>query len=143
MIVVSNTTPLIGLAQIGRFELLQQLFGEIYIPPAVYSEAVIAGREEGGAKQEVSAAQWIKTVAVQDHLAVEVLLKRIQVVGSSTTMSSATIRRRIAQFIRHPRFQTTEKGVESLSTPLSDSTPFHFSLPKAIIFSSSLRFFRY
>jgi predicted nucleic acid-binding protein len=34
MSVVSNTTPLIGLAQIRRFELLQQLFGEIYIPLA-------------------------------------------------------------------------------------------------------------
>ncbi|MBN1580243.1 MAG: DUF3368 domain-containing protein [Anaerolineae bacterium] len=31
MIVVSNTTPLIGLAIIQRFELLQQLFGEIHI----------------------------------------------------------------------------------------------------------------
>ncbi len=74
MIVVSNTTPLIGLAQIQRFELLQQLFGEIYIPPAVYTETVIAGREEGGAKREVSTANWIKTVSVQDRLAVEVLL---------------------------------------------------------------------
>jgi predicted nucleic acid-binding protein len=30
MIVISNTTPLIGLATIGRGALLQQLFGEIY-----------------------------------------------------------------------------------------------------------------
>jgi predicted nucleic acid-binding protein len=31
VIVVSNTTPLIGLASIQRFELLEQLFGEIRI----------------------------------------------------------------------------------------------------------------
>ena len=74
MIVVSNTTPLIGLAQIQRFDLLQQLFGEIHIPQAVYTEAVVAGREEGGAKREVSDATWIKTKRVQDRLAVEVLL---------------------------------------------------------------------
>lgn len=74
MIVVPNTTPLIGLAQIQRFELLKLLFGEIYIPQAVYDEAVTAGREQGGARQEISAADWIKTVRVKDRLAVEVLL---------------------------------------------------------------------
>ncbi|MDZ7260635.1 MAG: hypothetical protein ONB05_00745 [candidate division KSB1 bacterium] len=61
MIIVSNTTPLIGLASIQRFDLLQQLFGEIYIAQAVYDEAVVAGREAGGAKHEVSTASWIKT----------------------------------------------------------------------------------
>jgi len=77
MKVVSNTTPLIGLAVIGRFDLLHQLFGTIYIPQAVYNEAVTAGREVGGAKREVVAAKWIKTVKVQDQLAVEVLLDEL------------------------------------------------------------------
>jgi hypothetical protein len=52
MIVVSNTTPLIGLASIRRFDLLHRLFDELYIPQAVYDEAVTAGREMGGAKHE-------------------------------------------------------------------------------------------
>ena len=69
MIVVSNTTPLIGLATIQRFDLLQHLFGNIYIPQAVFDEAVTAGREKGGAKEEVSTADWIETVAVKDRLA--------------------------------------------------------------------------
>lgn len=43
MIVVSNTTPLIGLASIQRFDLLHHLFGEIHIAQAVYDEAVMAG----------------------------------------------------------------------------------------------------
>ncbi len=38
MIVVSNTTLLIGLASIERFGLLQDLFGEIVISQAVYDE---------------------------------------------------------------------------------------------------------
>jgi predicted nucleic acid-binding protein len=84
MIVVSNTTPLIGLATIQRFDLLQQLFGKIYIPQAVYDEAVTAGREEGGAKQEVSAARWIETVIVKDRLAVEVLLDELDVGEAET-----------------------------------------------------------
>ena len=74
MIVVSDTTPLIGLASIGRLELLFQLFGEVYIPQAVYDETVTHGREEGIAKQVVASAGWIHVVAVKDRLAVDVLL---------------------------------------------------------------------
>jgi uncharacterized protein len=77
MIVVSNTTPLIGLAIIRRFELLEELFSRIYIPQAVYDEAVTAGREKGGAKLEVSRAAWVETIQVQDRLAVEVLLDEL------------------------------------------------------------------
>lgn len=40
----------------------------------MYAEAVIAGREEGGAKREVLSATWIQAVPVKDRLAVEVLL---------------------------------------------------------------------
>jgi len=53
VIIVSDTTPLIGLATIERFDLLYQLFGQVYISPAVYQEAVLLGREIGGAKREV------------------------------------------------------------------------------------------
>lgn len=77
MIVVSNTTPLIGLAGIQRFDLLRLLFREVYIPQAVYKEAVVAGREEGGAKRELSSATWVKIGSVQDRLAVEVLLDEL------------------------------------------------------------------
>ena len=74
MIVVSDTTPLIGLASIGRLGLLQELFDEVYIPQAVFDEAVTFGREESKAKQEVSNADWIHIVDVKDRLAVNVLL---------------------------------------------------------------------
>jgi len=84
MIVVSNTTPLIGLAQIQQFNLLQQLFGELYISQAVYDEAVVSGREEGGARREVSEATWIKTVRVKDRLAVEVLLDEMDLGEAET-----------------------------------------------------------
>ena len=77
MIVVSNTTPLIGLASIGRFELLSRLFSTINIPQAVYDEIVVAGREKGIAIREVSTSSWVKTVAVRDRLAVEVLLDEL------------------------------------------------------------------
>ena len=40
----------------------------------MYNEAVVVGREDGGAKREVSTATWIKTVSIKDRLAVELLL---------------------------------------------------------------------
>jgi len=84
MIIVSNTTPLIGLAAIQRFELLKHLFGELRIAQAVYDEAVATGREAGGAKREVSTANWIKTVRVKDRLAVEVLLDELDLGEAET-----------------------------------------------------------
>jgi predicted nucleic acid-binding protein len=77
VIVVSNTTPLIGLAVVGQFDLLRQLFGRIIIPEAVFAEAVLFGREQGGAKQEVTNADWIEVAAVSDRLAVDVLLDEL------------------------------------------------------------------
>lgn len=47
MIVVSNTTPLIGLAAIQRFILLRQLFSDLYIAEAVYDESIERLRQQG------------------------------------------------------------------------------------------------
>ncbi len=44
--IVSNASPLIYLAKINKLELLKKLFGKIFIPPEVYQEAVVRGREE-------------------------------------------------------------------------------------------------
>ncbi len=77
MIVVSNSTPLIGLSSIGRLGILHDLFGKIYIPQAVYDETVTNGREEGFAKKEIAKAEWIHSVKVKDRLAVNVLLDEL------------------------------------------------------------------
>ena len=37
-LIISNTTPLINFAEIGRMDLLDGLFGSLVIPPAVVSE---------------------------------------------------------------------------------------------------------
>ncbi|MBM4464914.1 MAG: DUF3368 domain-containing protein [Chloroflexi bacterium] len=71
-VVVANSGPLIGLASIGEFRLLKDVFGEIVIPSAVYNEVVIQGRDQPGAK-ETREADWIKVVEVQEHLAVDLL----------------------------------------------------------------------
>jgi len=77
MIVVSDSSPLIGLAQIQRLELLQCLFGEIFIPQAVYDEVVIEGRKKGRDVQAVSTATWIRTVVVSDPSSVGALLQEL------------------------------------------------------------------
>ncbi|MCD4755581.1 MAG: DUF3368 domain-containing protein [Deltaproteobacteria bacterium] len=76
MIIVSNSTPLIGFASIQRFDLLKRLFGELYIPQAVYDEVVVAGGDACGV-HEVRNATWIKTIGVKDRLAAEVLLDEL------------------------------------------------------------------
>jgi hypothetical protein len=44
--VVSNTTPIISLLKISRLDILKDLYSEVYIPDAVYSE-IEAGKNKG------------------------------------------------------------------------------------------------
>lgn len=62
MIVISNTTPLIGLSMLGRLELAKILFGEIVIPPAVYHELTVNGAGRIGADEiaKAVAESWIR-----------------------------------------------------------------------------------
>ena len=89
MIVVSNAGPLIALAQIGHFSLLQALYGRLYIPPAVRDEVVVSGFGRPG-DVEVGAAAWINVVAVRDTTAVQLLVSvtkysPLQSAGLTTT----------------------------------------------------------
>ena len=43
--IVSNATPLIYLAKVGKLELLKEIFGEVYIPEEVKIETVDKGKE--------------------------------------------------------------------------------------------------
>ncbi len=63
--VVSNTTPVIALSVIGRLNLLRDLYSEVLIPPAVYSEIMAGGGKRTGAT-ELLHASWIRTVSLRD-----------------------------------------------------------------------------
>jgi hypothetical protein len=63
-IIVSNTTPLIALASINQIDVLQQLYGEIVIPPAVEAE-LVAGSDKIAVP--IGTISWIRTVALQDE----------------------------------------------------------------------------
>lgn len=51
MIVVSDTTPMISLLKIDRIDLLEKLFGKVFIPQAVYNELVEDTRFQNEAEQ--------------------------------------------------------------------------------------------
>jgi predicted nucleic acid-binding protein len=72
MIVVSNTSPISNLAAIGQLELLQQLYGNIIIPPAVYQELINSGDAEP-ATLAVQTLDWIQTQPVSDRVLLETL----------------------------------------------------------------------
>jgi uncharacterized protein len=57
--VVSNSSPLISLAKIGSFRLLQQLYGALMISAEVYAEVVVSGAGLPGAT-ETSTSPWIQ-----------------------------------------------------------------------------------
>ena len=40
MIIISDSSPLIALAVIGKLKILENLYKEIYVPTAVYEEVV-------------------------------------------------------------------------------------------------------
>lgn len=47
MQVVSDSTPLIYLAKIGKLHFLNELFAEVLIPEEVHNEVVVVGKEKG------------------------------------------------------------------------------------------------
>jgi len=63
--VIVNTTPIIALALIGQVKLLQQLYGEVVIPPAVWAE-IIAGGPGSVGVGELQEATYIQTVSLSD-----------------------------------------------------------------------------
>ena len=117
MNVVSDTIPLIGLASIQRFDLLKHLFGEVHISKAVYNEAVVAGRESGGAKREISSASWIKIERVKDYLAVEVLLDELDIGEAETIILAREIE---ADWVlmdeKKGRRKLTQMGIRKVGT---------------------------
>ncbi len=76
MIVVSNTSPIINLAQIGRLDILEGLFTHIIIPSKVFEEITVQGMDMPGA-DEVRAATWIQVAKPTDTNFVKTLQLQI------------------------------------------------------------------
>jgi predicted nucleic acid-binding protein len=87
VIVVVNSTPLIYLAAVGRFDLLRSLYRQIVIPVAVFDEVVLQGAGQWGAA-ETPAANWIDRRAVTDRSRVSALLGQLDL-GESEVIALA------------------------------------------------------
>lgn len=65
---VSDASPLIVLARIGRFDLLTKLYQTIYISSEVYAEVTVSGAGLPGASL-VANADWIEVKPIKNRLA--------------------------------------------------------------------------
>jgi hypothetical protein len=78
VIIVSDTSPINNLAAINHLHLLQQLYGTVLIPEAVYRELTDPNFPVAGAI-EVQTFIWIQTRPVQDRTLVEALSNELDI----------------------------------------------------------------
>ncbi len=76
MMVVADSSTLIGLASVSHLTILRELFGEIYIPNKVYQEICIQGKGRRESSQ-ICNASWIKSVFNQNQKLLEFWYKRM------------------------------------------------------------------
>lgn len=76
MIVVSDTTPLISLMKIGQLKLINQLFGDVKIPQAVFNELVLNPRFPEESKK-IKNCPFIDVVNVEEKSMVNLLRRSI------------------------------------------------------------------
>lgn len=84
MIVVSNTTPIIGLGRIGRLGLLKVIFGRIIVAQAVWDEIVIANDQDDPVVLAANSKDFVEIIPVSDRLAVNVLLDELDLGEAET-----------------------------------------------------------
>ncbi|MDY0095992.1 MAG: DUF3368 domain-containing protein [Candidatus Vecturithrix sp.] len=75
-VIISNSSPIIHLAKIGRLNLLQEFYETLTIPKAVYEECLTEGKD----RQEVAAirnADWLKVEPVMNIPLVRLLLSEL------------------------------------------------------------------
>ena len=73
MIVVADSTVLIGLAKLRQLNLLKDLFSKIFIPEEVCKEVVERGHDKPGSKL-IRESPWVETKAVKDKTQVSFLM---------------------------------------------------------------------
>ncbi len=72
MIVVCDSTILIGLSKIGRLDLLREVFARISVPEEVFREVGEKGEGKPGSKS-IKDPDWIKVIPVKDTTEVDLL----------------------------------------------------------------------
>jgi predicted nucleic acid-binding protein len=82
---VSNTSPLIHLARLGKLGHAKRVFPSVLIPPAVRSEAIERGRREGyadvGFLEKLESEGWLRTIELAPR-SVKIAAELSDVVGT-------------------------------------------------------------
>lgn len=78
MIVVSDTSPISNLAAIGKLGLLEQLYGSVIIPTAVYQELLNSGSTDL-AVLAIQTVNWIETRSVTNITLLQSLQNNLDV----------------------------------------------------------------
>lgn len=73
MIVVCDSTILIGLSKIGRLDLLREVFSRISVPQEVFHEVGKRGEGKPGSKS-IKDTDWIEIIPVKDTTQVDLLM---------------------------------------------------------------------
>jgi hypothetical protein len=86
---VSDASPILGLAIIGHLKLLQEQFGEIYIPQAVLAELKVAENFSGASAIQAALDNgWLKSKEIQNKpLAQSLLLELDQGEAEAITLA--------------------------------------------------------
>jgi len=97
---VSDSSTLIHLSVLGRLGLLQEFYGHVLIPPAVWKEVVEEGQGRAGAAEVADAVQagWLHIVTPTNE-AVLRLLKRDLDDGEAETIALAVERQAVIVFL--------------------------------------------
>lgn len=74
--VVSNSSPIIHLAKIGKLDLLKDFFETVVVPEAVYRECAAEGKERAEVEL-IRNAGWLKILQVNDKKLVRLLQSSI------------------------------------------------------------------
>lgn len=72
MKVISNASPLIVLSAIGKLELLHELYGTVFISPAVYDEVAVGQHKQRVIIDDFKKS-WLKVKPVQSKVIVDTL----------------------------------------------------------------------
>ena len=73
MIVVSDTSPITNLIEIGRFDILRSLFRTVLIPPTVFQEATFHEH----VRRELEDAYWIQIVELATNSLYTLIAERL------------------------------------------------------------------
>jgi len=76
LIVVSDTSPILNLARIGRLELLPLLYHQVLIPPTVYAE-LTRSKVDLPPAIDLASAPWLIIAAAKDQNRVQELREEL------------------------------------------------------------------